>query len=119
MSGLLEHGDEILKVDGAAVTTETLAKSLVGSDIPGTMVEITVKKVQLLGTTSELSQNDKIAQQSSALMHLRLRFAICKSFPALILCYILLESLGERWRREQNSVNAHEDGGYCRSAKTV
>ena len=75
MSGLLEHGDEILQVDGAAVTTETLAKSLVGSDIPGTMVEITVKKVKL-------SQN-RIAQQSSALMHLQLLFQFAKAFRPL------------------------------------
>ena len=80
MSGLLEHGDEILEVDGAAVTTETLAKSLVGSDIPGTITTITVKKVQPLGTTSELPQNDNIAQQSSALMPLQLLLPFAKAF---------------------------------------
>jgi hypothetical protein len=82
MSGLLEHGDEILKVDGAAVTTETLAKSLVGSDIPGTMVEITVKKVQPLGITSELPQNDNIAQQSFV-VHLQLLLQFAKAFRPL------------------------------------
>jgi hypothetical protein len=45
MSGLLEHGDEILEIDGAAVTKETFAKLLIGCDIPGSTVVITVKKV--------------------------------------------------------------------------
>ena len=45
MGGLIEHGDEILEIDGAAVTKETLVKLLIGCDIPGSTLVITAKKV--------------------------------------------------------------------------
>ena len=40
----LEHGDVILKVDGSEATEENIFQLLVGSDVPGSIVEITIAK---------------------------------------------------------------------------
>ncbi len=44
----LEHGDVILKVDGQTATEENIFELLIGSDIPGSIVEITIAKGGLL-----------------------------------------------------------------------
>lgn len=41
-SGLLEPGDEILKVDGKEVTEDTFPGIVIGSDSPGSIVTLTV-----------------------------------------------------------------------------
>lgn len=41
-SGLLEQGDEILKVDGKEVTEDTFPGIVIGSDAPGSIVTLTV-----------------------------------------------------------------------------
>jgi hypothetical protein len=47
VSGQLHKGDEILKVDGAECSTvEDLRKGLKGSDLPGSSVVLTVKKLR-------------------------------------------------------------------------
>ena len=43
-TGQLAHGDEVVAVDGAAVSRETLAAALIGSDVPGSEVELRVRK---------------------------------------------------------------------------
>ena len=40
----LSHGDTILKVDGIVATNENIFELLIGNDIPGSSVEITVAK---------------------------------------------------------------------------
>ena len=43
-SGLLEPGDELLKVDGKDVTEDTFPSIVIGSDTPGSIVTLTVLK---------------------------------------------------------------------------
>ena len=40
----LSHGDTILKVDGLVATNENILELLIGNDVPGSSVEITVLK---------------------------------------------------------------------------
>jgi C-terminal processing protease CtpA/Prc len=40
----LSHGDIILKVDGVVATNENILDLLIGSDVPGSSVEITIAK---------------------------------------------------------------------------
>ena len=40
----LDHGDVILKVDGEDVTLESCPQALIGCDIPGSLVAVTVRK---------------------------------------------------------------------------
>lgn len=40
----LEHGDEILKVDGRTVDADDILDGLVGNDLPGSTVRLTVRK---------------------------------------------------------------------------
>jgi hypothetical protein len=43
-SGQLEQGDVVLQIDHAPITAEGLLPALIGSDIPGTTVTLTVRK---------------------------------------------------------------------------
>lgn len=43
-SGELDKGDEIVRVDGVAVDTDTLLKTLIGADAPGSTVTLHVHK---------------------------------------------------------------------------
>ena len=45
-SKLLHQGDKILRVDGIAVTKDNILRHLIGSDIPGSTVCITVAKLK-------------------------------------------------------------------------
>jgi PDZ domain-containing secreted protein len=46
MCNVLDHGDEIISVDGQPTPTkEAVLPLLRGSDVPGSNVDITVKKV--------------------------------------------------------------------------
>jgi C-terminal processing protease CtpA/Prc len=40
----LDHGDFILRVDGEEVTLESCPQALIGCDIPGSVVTVTVRK---------------------------------------------------------------------------
>jgi C-terminal processing protease CtpA/Prc len=40
----LDHGDVILRVDGEEVTLESCPQALIGCDIPGSVVTVTVRK---------------------------------------------------------------------------
>jgi hypothetical protein len=91
MSGLLEHGDEILEIDGAAVTKETFAKLLIGADIPGSTVVITVKKVGPMRYQRTINCTSKQRPHSLAIP-----FAICKSFPALNFMLSMVEITRQR-----------------------
>ncbi len=43
-SKAIEQGDVILKIDGAHVTSDNIKGMLVGSDVPGSSVTVTVAK---------------------------------------------------------------------------
>ena len=45
-SGQLEPGDTILQIDHSPVTAEGLQQALIGSDVPGTTVTLTVRKAR-------------------------------------------------------------------------
>ena len=61
----IEHGDIVLEVDGRAATNDNIFELLIGNDIPGSVVEITLSKggpkvnltlVQLFSATNMSSQ---------------------------------------------------------------
>ena len=43
-TGLLEKGDLIIAIDGVAVTEDTIHAALLGDDIPGSSVVLTIKR---------------------------------------------------------------------------
>ena len=44
---LVQIGDTILKVDGTSVTLENYEEALLGCDVPGTKVHLTVRKPEV------------------------------------------------------------------------
>jgi hypothetical protein len=48
-SGQLDRGDTVLRVNAEAVTSETILQALVGDDVPGSELSLTVKKGSKVG----------------------------------------------------------------------
>ena len=47
MSGQIEIGDTIVKVDGKEMSLDDYEEALVGCDVPGSKVQLTVRKKQV------------------------------------------------------------------------
>lgn len=46
-SQLLGRGDTILKVDGISVTNENILESMVGCDVPGSIMDLCIAKAKV------------------------------------------------------------------------
>ena len=64
-TGLLEKGDLIIAIDGVAVTEETIHAALLGDDIPGSQVVLTIRR----STIPELNFIDAGSIASAVFRH--------------------------------------------------
>eukprot|EP00960_Hanusia_phi_P037590 753023-Hanusia_phi.AAC.8 len=64
-SNAFERGDTIVRVDGKEVNAETVLRALVGDDVPGGLVDITIKKISGMTLTTSLRRalSSKVAEK--------------------------------------------------------
>jgi len=110
-SKVLESGDEILEVDGAKIEPNMLANTLLGSDIPGTFVNITVRQVRGEIKTVKLK---RISSESMSEQRLHIFEIINEAKNAADRhrasdLHQMLENILEKWSEESRCQLQHDE----------
>lgn len=90
----LDKGDVIMKVDGKVATKENVSSMLIGSDIPGSTVTLTVQKVgfrqgeQVIGSCEQQCPNLRNIRGRPFLTELSVaRFLICFAWKVSVMYF--------------------------------